>query len=362
MTDTTHTTDAAAYAGIVTEYSATEAALSELRSRYAGVIFPVETKEGMKDAKETRQKLTKLRTGLEALRKEIKEPALRRTQAIDAEAKSIEKAIRAIEEPIDAQIKAEEQRVAAEKAAKEAAERARIDEIRGKIDAIRRLPLELANEPIDVIAVELDALSTFIPDAATFAEFAAEAGQVHAQAIIDTAQLLEKVRAKEAAATELKAEQEKLAAERAAIEAEKAALAAERAALAAAKAEVAATAVEPAAPAVEPEPAQQLSLADEYDAVIEAIEEIEAAPVADWTVRRLALSTADQFGALATKVAACGAEDFANQLRAAAYSLREGDHDSKIAAADRAELLAADYEVMNASSACIDVLREKAAA
>ena len=88
------------------------------------------------------------------------------------------------------------------------------------------------------------------------------------------------------------------------------------------------------------------------------VEEIEAAPVSasDWTTRRVALATALQFRALADKVEACGVIDFANQLRAIAYGLKEGDQDRLIAAADTAALLDADNALIDATVNCIDAL------
>lgn len=342
----------------ITEYNSTAAILAELAERYAKVVFPVATKDGMKDAKDVRGKLVKLRTGLEAVRKEIKEPALRRTQAIDAEAKAITAAIKLIEEPIDAQIKAEEQRIEAEKAAKEAIEKARIDAIKSKIEAIRMIPLALAGERLVVIESELEDLAAYVPGE-EFAEFAEEAAAVVAATIAslntlhdiaETREIEEQRQEEERARMEaaraeasaaLAAEKAELAAMKAALQAERDAIAAERAALQPAP-EVTAVAVE------EPAVAEPLPL----------VEEIEAAPVStsDWTTRRVALATALQFNALADKVEACGVIDFANQLRAVAYGLREGDQDQLIAAADIAALLEADNALIDATVNCIDAL------
>jgi len=342
----------------ITEYNTTEAVLAELRERYADVVFPVTTKDGMKDAKDVRSKLVKLRTGLVAVRKEIKEPALRRTQAIDAEAKAITAAIKAIEEPIDAQIKAEEQRIEAEKAAREAAEKARVDAITSMIENIRQIPLALAGERLVVIESELEDLANFVPGP-EFAEFAEEAAAVVAATIgalntlhdIAEAREIEEIRqeeerarldaAKAEAAAELAAEKAELAALKAELQAERDAIAAERAALQPVP-EVTAVAVEEAAVA------EPLSL----------VEEIEVAPVSasDWITRRIALATAAQFTALADKVEACGVIDFANQLRAVAYGIKEGDQDRLIAAADHAALIDADNALIDATVNCIDAL------
>ena len=343
----------------ITEYNSTAAILAELAERYANVVFPVATKDGMKDAKDVRGKLVKLRTGLEAVRKEIKEPALRRTQAIDAEAKWITAAIKQIEEPIDAQIKAEEQRIEAEKAAKEAIEKARIDAIKAKIEAIRMIPLALAGERLVVIESELEDLAAYVPGE-EFAEFAEEAAAVVAATIAslntlhdiaETREIEEQRQEEERARMEaaraeasaaLAAEKAELAAMKAALQAERDAIAAERAMLIGTKEEVTAVAVE------EPAVAEALPL----------IEAVEVAPVSasDWTTRRVALATALQFNALADKVEACGVIDFANQLRAVAYGLREGDQDQLIAAADITALLEADNALIDATVNCIDAL------
>ena len=229
MTDITTNADAAAtYTGIVVEYSNVDAALAILRGRYADVVFPVDTKDGMKDAKEVRSKLVKLRTGLEAKRKEIKEPALRRAQAIDAEAKAITAAIKAIEDPIDAQIKVEEARIEAEKEAKRQAEAARVAAIREKIDGIRALPLALAGASSDDIAAEKAALEGFTPTEEVFAEFTDDCKAAIAEALAAMSDLYARVMAQEAAAALVQAERLKLEEARRQAEAE---LAAEREAL-----------------------------------------------------------------------------------------------------------------------------------
>ena len=94
----------------LTEYNPTEAALADLRQRYADVAFDLTTTKGDKEARAARKELVTLRTSLEAKRKELKAPALERAKLIDTEAKRIEAAILELEEPIDAQIKADEAR------------------------------------------------------------------------------------------------------------------------------------------------------------------------------------------------------------------------------------------------------------
>ena len=106
----------------IEEYNKTAAALVELETRYKGVRYEVTTKLGLLAATTARKELRTLRVALENKRVEIKAPALKRTQEIDAEAKRLTKAIEALEDPIDAQIKEEEQRKENDRLAAERAE------------------------------------------------------------------------------------------------------------------------------------------------------------------------------------------------------------------------------------------------
>ena len=92
----------------IVEYSETEAALTDLSARYQGVIFQVATREGMRDAKKSRGELRDYRIALENKRKEIKAPALKRSQEIDSEARRITAMLEALEKPIAQQIEFEE--------------------------------------------------------------------------------------------------------------------------------------------------------------------------------------------------------------------------------------------------------------
>lgn len=110
----------------IAEYSKTEAALSELRSRY-GKTFDVRTTAGMTEAREARRVIKATRTDLEAKRKELKAPALERCKQIDEEAKRITAELEKLEDPIDQAIKAEENRKEEEKKAAENAKRERYE-------------------------------------------------------------------------------------------------------------------------------------------------------------------------------------------------------------------------------------------
>ncbi|GJH00263.1 DUF1351 domain-containing protein [Paraburkholderia terrae] len=203
----------------VTEYASTQTTLAELNGKFKDVIFPVHTKEGMKDAKETRSKLKKLRTTLENKRKELKEPALRRSQAIDGEARDLKAAIEALETSVDEQITAQEQKEAREEAERQRVEKIRVDGINGKIAAIRSIVAESANDSIeDLDASIADMEGWVISDEDGFAEFIQDARTARDE----TLAALRQLRADAVARAELAAEQTRLAEERAAFEREKA--------------------------------------------------------------------------------------------------------------------------------------------
>lgn len=74
----------------------------DLRARFGGVAFDLTTTKGDKEARAARMELVKLRTSLEAKRKELKAPALERSRMIDSEAKRIEAGARDFLAELDA--------------------------------------------------------------------------------------------------------------------------------------------------------------------------------------------------------------------------------------------------------------------
>lgn len=193
----------------IAEYSPTAAALADLRARFEGVAFDVTTTKGDKEARAARLELVKLRTTLEAKRKELKAPALERSRLIDAEAKRIEAEILALETPIDEQIKAEEARRERERQAKAEAERRRVTLIRSWIDEIKAFPVRAAGKSAlvtealigDLVAIEVGE---------KFAEFRADAEAAHAQALASLREMLGAAQAHEEEARRLRAEREAL--------------------------------------------------------------------------------------------------------------------------------------------------------
>lgn len=112
----------------ITQYNPVTAGLADLRQRYEGKIFDLTTAEGEKAARAAKREHVMLRTSLETVRKEIKEPALRHCQLIDSEARRITAEILKTEEPIAAQIEAEEKRLFEIEAARVAAIKTKIDQ------------------------------------------------------------------------------------------------------------------------------------------------------------------------------------------------------------------------------------------
>ena len=221
----------------IKEYTKTEAALADLRSRYDGIVWQVATTKGMDEAKKARAEVRGYRTDLEKLRQEIKAPALERCRLIDDEAKRITAELRSIEDPIDAVIKAEEERKAAEKAERERIEAERVAAIRAKIAVIVGLPSKHVMTVSEELLAVIDTLEE--PTLDEFAEFTGEALQAFAATYEQMQQLAFSAAKREFEAARLEAERKALAeaqakaeseaAEQRRIEAEK--LAAERAEL-----------------------------------------------------------------------------------------------------------------------------------
>lgn len=114
----------------IVEYSATNAALATLAERFKGARFDCLTSEGMEGAKRAEKELKGYLDELEAIRVEIKAPALKRSQDIDGEARRIGGALRDLRDPIVLQIKEVTEAEKRAKIAAEAAEAKRIEDER----------------------------------------------------------------------------------------------------------------------------------------------------------------------------------------------------------------------------------------
>jgi colicin import membrane protein len=175
----------------VVEYNETTQGLAELRHKHGNVVFNVTVPKEMKAAKEVRAELVKLRTGLEAKRKDLKAPMLERGKLLDNEAKRITDEIKAIEEPIDVQIKLEEARAEQIKLEKLEAERLRVEAINKRIDEIRNVPASLVGKPAVIIQGQLARLKADELSEDEFQEHFVTARDAHTAAIARIEQLLQ---------------------------------------------------------------------------------------------------------------------------------------------------------------------------
>lgn len=140
----------------ITNLNATEAGLLRLHEQYDDATFDVETKPGMKLAKEARAEIRKPRFNVEKLRKAAKAPLLELGRMIDADAKSLTTELLTLETPIDTVIKAEELR----ETKRVCGIKNLIDEIEGVLNVIERYnpSAEKIGEFInDVTAIEINA-------------------------------------------------------------------------------------------------------------------------------------------------------------------------------------------------------------
>ncbi len=145
----------------IAEYNPVEAGLEALRVKYADVAFDLRSTKGNAEARAARRDLVSLRTGLEAKRKELKEPILERAKLIDAEAKRIAGELLKLEQPIDDAIKADELRRERERKEREAAEARRVAKIEESIRSITATALRAVGKPSAAIADEIEALQAF---------------------------------------------------------------------------------------------------------------------------------------------------------------------------------------------------------
>jgi colicin import membrane protein len=189
----------------IAEYSVTEAAIANLKVRFAGVVYDLTKREDLQTAISARAELRTLRVSLEKKRVEIKAPALEQCRLIDSEAARISKEIEALEDPIDQQIKKDEQRRKDEQLAKEKAEAERIAGIQTRIANINALTTDAVGKDVAEIRQYLAEARSIEIDA-EFGEFKATAAAAKARTVQAIEQLLAG-----AVAMEEKAERERLA-------------------------------------------------------------------------------------------------------------------------------------------------------
>ncbi len=193
----------------IAEYNPIAAGLADLRTRYENVAWDLRTVKGNNDARAARKELVSLRTGLEAKRKELKEPVLERAKLIDSEAKRITAELLKIEMPIDEQIKADEARRETERREREAAEAKRVAAIMVRINAIASMPADLAGRSWIVIENAIQDLQN--APKFDFAEFAEQAENTARATVVRLNELADASKAAEDAARKLAEERAELA-------------------------------------------------------------------------------------------------------------------------------------------------------
>lgn len=199
----------------VVEFDKVQAGLSELGSKYKGVLFPVDTAEGMRDAREARAIIREPRYEVERIRKAAKAPVLALGRQLDAKAREITDALLAIETPIDDLIKVEENRKEHERLA--------------KIEAEQAAARKIEEERLAAERAELERLRAEIAKRDAEERAKREADEAAARALREEAERQERAA--------LEQQRKEQAAERARIEQENKRLADERAALERAQAE-----------------------------------------------------------------------------------------------------------------------------
>lgn len=190
----------------IQEYSETEAALSELRDKYQATVWNVDTPDRMIAAKAARADIRKWRLDLEADRKRIKGPALKRCKKIDTEAKRITAELRLLEDPIDDAIKEVEQAAKREKERLEMEEQERVTRARAEIERIRNVPVDHVGAPVEDIETAANILKGV--DLSELGEFSGVAMNAREEAV-------GKLRAMYAEAKAREEEQAKIEADRA---------------------------------------------------------------------------------------------------------------------------------------------------
>lgn len=156
------------------EFDRVGAGLAQLQKNFAGMLYDVETPNGMTMAKAARQTLRQPRYDVERIRKEAKAPLLAIGKKLDAEAARITTELLKLEEPIDQQIKNEESRKERERAEAAAKEAARIAALQSRVASIRNYAVVPATSGSAYLQAQRDKLAAVLVDE-SFQEFQAEA-------------------------------------------------------------------------------------------------------------------------------------------------------------------------------------------
>jgi hypothetical protein len=188
----------------LTEMDRVEAGLQALETKYAKVVYAVETDKGMTDAKAARKELKDTRVAVEHARVAAKRPVLDLGINIDGKATTIKTRIQQLETPIDQQITVQE--------AKEAERKADLER---RIREIVETPKSCIGKGVPDLELVLEGLNTL--PLADFQEYREQAAKAQLDATLAVSTLL--TQAKQAAElAELQERQRKEEARKAAIQ------------------------------------------------------------------------------------------------------------------------------------------------
>lgn len=189
------------------DIDAVSAGITDLRNRFSGAIFEVDTATGMDDAKAARLAIRTPRYEVERIRKAAKAPIIALGKKLDAEAARIESELLKIEGPIDQQIKAEEDRKERDRQAKIDAELKRVADLQERVAELRGCQSLSPTSGAELVASHIADLERLVVNE-SFQEFQQQAEDAKAAG-------LARLRAVYTAAVAHEAEQERIRIERA---------------------------------------------------------------------------------------------------------------------------------------------------
>lgn len=192
----------------VVAFDSVEAGLSELETRINAAVYDVTTTAGMSAARLDRKECITIRGRAEDLRVERNAPRLAQARADKALVDKINLRVKAVEDRVDKLIKEDEAKKAAVKAEKDRLEALRKSAIVDRIDKIKDLP-RIALDAADSLELEEFIAKVEARQLGTdFAEFLPDAQAAKTEAVTKLNEMLVSLKAKEAEAARVKAENE----------------------------------------------------------------------------------------------------------------------------------------------------------
>jgi hypothetical protein len=157
-----------------TKMGVTEYKIRKLREEYDPANLPATVVKGSDEYQQVHQKvmaITKIRTGIEAVRKELKADALAWGKKVDCEAKRLTCLIEEIEEPWkDVKRAADEEQARLEEEARQA-EQKRVEAIEVKVKGLQMAAEGLLNANADAIEARLDKVRRIVITEEDYAEY-----------------------------------------------------------------------------------------------------------------------------------------------------------------------------------------------